>query len=382
MYNVIKQIVFLLLITTLTACSSFFDKDNTPEPSPLPQFKPSITPTRLWSSTHAGFGSGSEHLRIGPALGNKAIFIASTNGTVTSIDKTNGNKNWQVRTGIDISTSPGVGNNLVVVGSQQGEVLALSQQDGQKRWKVTLSGAILAKPAINQDKVLLKTVNGEIKALSAQDGHELWSFQQTEPNLILRGGSSPLILENSAIIGFANGNLIRLNLQNGQIIWTVLIATPTGAFAISRMVDIDADPILFEHQIYAATYQGKIASLDFRQGTIKWSYKISSYTGMAADTDAVYISDAKSNLWAFDAKTGSVKWRQTKLKARLITGPVLIGNYVVVGDQQGFLHWLDKRTGLFAAHDYIGAMSAAPLVQDNVLYTLTNSGYLVAYTLN
>ena len=149
------------------------------------------------------------------------------------------------------------------------------------------------------------------------------------------------------------------------------------------MIDVDADPVIFEHHLYAATYQGKIASFDWLSGNTLWSHDISSYTGMTADNNTVYISDAQGIIWAFNADSGLVNWRQTELNARIVTGPAVLGNYLVVGDAEGYLHWLGKNDGHLAARQRVGsAIYAAPVVENNVVYTLTNEGYLAAYTLN
>ena len=378
--QIIKNVLLIGSAFLLTSCG-FFEKDNTPEPKPLVHITPEIKPTRLWS-TQTGSGIGDEYAKMGPALTDTAVITASANGIVTSVNKATGNKNWQVNTGAHLSTSPGAGDGIVVVGGRKGEIIALSQADGRERFRTSIPGEILARPAIAKNIVIIKAVDGYIRALSATDGHELWSFQQVEPNLILSASSAPLIRDHNIVIGFANGNLAKFSLRDGQLLWRQPIAIPEGAFAIQRMIDIDADPILYDHQIFAATYQGRIASLDWTTGRVLWSHDISSYTGMVADANTVYIADTKGYVWAFNTDSGLVNWRQTDLEARIVTGPTAIGNYVVVGDAQGYIHWLNKRDGHFAAREYVGAMYSAPAVEDNVLYALNNSGKLVAYRLN
>jgi outer membrane protein assembly factor BamB len=175
-----------------------------------------------------------------------------------------------------------------------------------------------------------------------------------------------------------------LNIDDGQPLWQQSITIAQGAFAIQRMIDIDADPVLFEHHIYAATYQGNVASLTWSSGRTLWSRALSSYTGMAATNDTVYISDAKSNLWAFNAETGMTNWEQTKLYARMITGPAAIDRYLVVGDGEGYLHWLSKLDGHIAGRIATGsaAIYTAPLVANETVYVITSKGKLLAYTLS
>ena len=376
-----KYLLPVAAALSLTACSGLFDKDNTPAPSPLVVFKTEVNPTQLWS-VKAGDGSNSENLKMQPAMNHSAVFVSSANGYVTSINKSSGQRNWQVNTKLPLTSGPGVGDGVVVVGSRNGNIIALSETNGTQAWKSSVQGEIIANPVVNDGTVLIKDITGHVVGLSTNDGHRVWSVDQVEPGLILRGSSSPAVSGNSAFVGFANGNLLKLGMNNGQTYWIREMATPEGAFTIQRMIDIDADPVIYDHRIFAATYQGRISSLEWTTGSVNWTHDISSYTGMAADDNHIFISDAKGYLWSFNADSGVVNWRQTKLAARVLSGPATIGNYVVVGDAEGYLHWLNKTDGHFAGRVSAGSgISASPLVENRVLYALTKNGYLVAYKL-
>lgn len=375
---------FLIISFTLflTACSGFFDKDNTPPPAALTQYQPEIKPRLLWTAK-AGSGSRSEHIKLAPAINREAIYTSSTNGVVTSINRLNGQIKWQINTRLPITTGPGVGNDMVVVGTQKGQIAAFNQANGQLRWEKNIAGELLASPAIAQNVVVVKTMDGMVRGLSTDDGEQLWSYQLSEPTLVLRGASSPLVERDRVMVGFANGKLAKLSLKNGNPDWLQTITIPEGAFSIQRMTDIDADPIAYNQHIYTATFQGKIAALDWYSGRARWTHKISSYTGMSADENSVYISDANSHVWSFGADDGNINWHQNQLDARGITGPAVIGKYVVVGDSEGYLHWMNAETGRLVAREHIGsAVSASPIAKNGVLYALTNSGNLVAYSIS
>lgn len=377
----IKRLVLCLTAVSLTACTGLFDKDNTPTPTPLVPFTSEVKTHLLWSSKTSS-GGGKEYLKLNPALYGNSIYTAGAGGVVTSTNKQNGQTNWSVSTGLAITSGPGVGAGLVVVGTRDGAVLALDQFTGAIRWKTSIDGEALASPAVGNQAVFVKAIDGSIHALALNDGHQLWVYEHTEPNLILRGSSSPLLRDGSLFVGFANGNLAKMSTHNGQVFWMQPIAIPQGAFSIQRMIDIDADPVIDGHRVYAATYQGNIASLSWGSGETLWSHDISSYTGMAADPSHVFITDAKGDVWSFGANSGSVNWRQTQLTARNVSPPALLGNYVVVGDEEGYLHWLSKQDGHFVARDFVGnTIIAKPIVDNGVVYVLTNNGSLAAYTL-
>lgn len=378
--HILKNSLLLACACSLTACG-FFDKDNTPPPNPLVSFKPQVKPRLVWK-TSTGNGAGKEYLKLTPAMSDNAIFTSSTKGVVTSTAKNNGRTNWSANTGFMLSTGPGAGDGIVVIGSMHGNVIALSEATGNTKWSTSVNGELIANPAVGNGHVIVKSLDGTVTALSVNDGHKLWSFKQVEPDLVLRGASTPIVRDDHVIAGFANGNLASASLSSGQVNWVQQLAVPEGGFAIERMIDIDADPVIYGHRIFAATYQGNIASLDWRYGKQLWSHKISSYTGMTADDNAVYISDAKSHIWSFGADSGLVNWRQTELAERNVSGPASMGNYVVVGDAEGYVHWLDKRDGHFAAREYLGgAILAKPLMDGQTMYVLSSTGTLAAYQL-
>lgn len=380
--NFLKSSLLTASLLLLTACTGLFDTDNTPTPKPLTQYTPDIKPHLAWTAKPTS-GNGDERLKMSPGVGQAALFTASASGTVAATQKSNGQLLWKTELNKPITSGVGVGQGLVVVGSRHGHIVALSESTGQVLWTASFPNEIIAKPIIHQNKVIIKAIDGQLRALSTNDGHELWRFQQTEPSLVLHGSSSPLPMDQHLYIGFANGNLAKVGIQQGQFYWVQPMAEPSGAFAIQRMIDIDADPIAYRQHLYAATYQGRIASLDHTSGRVRWSHDISSYTGMTADENSVYITDATGYVWAFNANSGLVNWRQLDLEARILSGPASMGNYIVLGDKEGYLHWLNKRDGHLAAREFTGAaILASPIVENNTVYAQTANGSLVAYRLS
>jgi outer membrane protein assembly factor BamB len=381
-----KQLITKILTASLTtlllsACNGFFDQDNTPTPTPLTHFTPELKTKLKWYHS-VNFGVGSDYLKMIPAVTEKAIFTAGKDGTVTASNRNNGATLWHNNLEAALSAGPAVDNGLVFIGTRYGKVIALRQSDGGQVWETQVSSEILTPPTASNGIVLIKAIDGQLTALDEQNGHARWHYLQTEPALILRGGSVPQIIHNDIVVGFANGNLAKLTLQDGSLLWEQIIAIPEGSFAIQRMVDIDADPVVLNNRVYVATYQGKIAALDLTSGKVFWTHEISSFTGLTVDSQRVYVADATSHLWAFDTESGAVDWRQNLLEARNITGPATIDNYLVVADQEGFLHWMSKQDGHFVARNRVTGFGilATPVVSDGTVYLLTRDGHLAAYT--
>lgn len=381
---IINLATFSLISLSLSACNNLFEQDNTPAPSPLTKFTPETHIKEMWySSSNFGVGSGPDYIRLIPAVDDRMIVTAAKDGAITATNRLNGNRLWRTDTQMTLTAGPTIDSGYVFIGSQDGRITALRQSDGSQAWRAQLSSEVLAPAAAKNGYVIVKTLNGDVTALSEHDGHPLWHFQQTEPDLVLRGGSTPQISGRNTVVGFANGNLCKLSLRDGDVQWQQQVAIPEGSFAIQRMVDINSTPLIYDNRVYVATYQGKVAALDLATGRQVWTQDMSSYQGIAVDNSRVYVSDAHGGLWAFDRDSGRVDWKQSALRDRNITGPAVIGNDVVIADRLGYMHVLNKSDGRFIARTRVNRFGilAAPVVKDDTIYIVTKDGHLAAYTL-
>lgn len=380
--KIVKLISLTLAAIVLTACHPF-GTSNLETPSPLPTFTPTAQVQELWSES-VGNGTNSLGLRFAIGYSDGLLYTTDAGGDVQATDAKTGDKVWNVSVGEDVTSGASAGNGIVIVGTDMGHAIALDAKTGQQKWDADVGNQMLAPAQIANNIVILKTVADTLIALDASSGRQLWNFVNDAPTLILRLGSTPQIAGNNVYVGFASGRLSALGLQMGDILWQQQIALPRGANAVQQMVDIDADPVLQSDRLYTATYQGNIAALGLSDGRTIWSHSISTYTGLVADQSAVYVTDAKGYVWAFSASDGRVIWRQKKLRARVLTAPSLMANYIVVADAEGYLHWIDTQTGQFAARAMVAdneVISSQPLVVGNQVFVLTDAGHLKAYQL-
>jgi outer membrane protein assembly factor BamB len=371
-----KQILLFTIMIWLSGCGS--QKDNTEPPAPLVKLIPTLTLKQLW---RADAGSNKPHLKLAPAFHHGQLFIASSDGIVHSYDVNDGKQIWKQETKVPLSGGPGVGDGLVVVGSQKGDVIALSETDGIEQWRVTVTSEVLAKPRISEDVIVVRTVDGKLFGLDSQTGRRLWVYERIRiPLLSLRGISSPIVKNDMIIAGFDNGKIALLELHTGKVLWEVSIAVPRGRTQLERMIDIDADPILVDDIIYVTSYQGHTVAIDLIKGKLLWERKLSSYAGLGVDFDYLYLSDTKSHIWALNRDSGMDWWKQDKLQARNVTAPVNIGDYVVVGDMEGYLHWMRRDNGQFVARYRMGdtSITLPPLVIDDILVAYNSRGEIIA----
>jgi len=268
----------------------------------------------------------------------------------------------------------------VVVASRDGDIVALDAADGSLRWKSAVGSEVLAAPTVARNRVLLRAVDGSLRALDAETGIQSWFLEQNVPRLSVRGTSSPVMAEGMVLAGFDNGKFMAVSLNDGEVIWEVYLAQPSGRTELDRMVDVDGVFGVIGKDVYVSAVNGRTLSMAAESGRILWSRDIPSYSGLGLDWDTVYVAEEASHVVALSRSNGAQLWRQEALKRRTLTAPVPYGPTVVVGDFEGYLHWLSAATGEFVAReDAGGAILTAPIVVGEMIYVVTEDSSLRAY---
>ena len=355
--------------------------DNSDPPTPLVKIETPTEITELWSKS-IGKGSSKYFLRLTPAHIQSKVFVADISGNLEAIDATSGSSLWKNDADLTITGGPGASEKLTLIGSDEGDVLAYSSETGKLMWQAKVSSEILAAPQEAYDIVIVRTIDGKIFGLNANDGSRLWIYGRAVPTLTLRGTSNPVITGDVVIAGFDGGRLAAIELHTGKLIWETSVSLASGSSQLERMVDIDSDPVVIDNDIYVATFQGRLASVTLESGHISWTRDISSYAGLTSDGQNIYITDDQSHVWALDRASGNSVWKQKNLFARMVTAPATIGDLVVVGDLEGYLHWIDKNSGQLVARTRVSknAIIAPPVAVEDIVYAYSSDGILGAYT--
>lgn len=376
-----SKLLLLSLCVLVQGCNKIDDymlgKDNIPQPKDLKQINQKLTISKNWSSPVGSSHKTLTYLKLKPTIKDGVIYTADAGGMVQALHKKQGSIKWSTQLNHNIVSGPTVSEGVVAVGTSHFELIVLNQADGKELWKSTLSGELLSPPALSHGKIVAKTIDGKVYAFNAADGKPLWNVEHGSPSLVLKASSSPVVVDNLVLIGFADGKLDAMDLDTGRLVWQRSIAYASGASDVERLVDIDADPIIKNNVAYLASYQGYIGALSLDRGEFLWKKPASVYKNILIHANTLYVTDSNDVLWSYDSKSGNVNWKQTALKARGLTEPALVGNNVVVGDKSGYLHFVDLQTGeLIARSQLTGGIGAAPIVIGRNLYVLTNNGLL------
>jgi len=318
-----RLLLALGLAALLTAAGCSKDKDVEP-PAVLVKFPETLPVKRLWSE---GVGGGKKQivlrLGLGPAADNGLVFAASHKGEVLAVSAESGHHVWVKKLKMPISAGPGAGQGLVVLGTSKGVVVALDGATGRELWRTHVNSELLSAPAISEKILVMRSVDGRLHGFDVHNGKELWSVEQQVPRLSLRGTATPVIAKEVAISGFDNGKVMAVSLSSGDTVWDTALASPHGRTELDRLVDIDSAVRAVGDNVFAAGFQGRTAMLALDSGQIWWAHDMSSYRGLVADGDNLYVTQSDGIVVALRQRDGSELWRNQKMKLRRLSTPTL-----------------------------------------------------------
>ncbi len=351
--NVFRFCRYLVLLVTVLFISACADDDNVDQPTELEPFYSKYFLDITWHNS-TGEGAGDQYLFLYPLILKDIAVTTSRDGVLSIIGLKTGEFEQEIE--LDATISAGVGGNEAVwlLATRDAYVIAIDAKTRSERWRTRVPTEVLSKPIIYQDTVVIRTIDGKILSLNLDTGKIRWQYQRAIPDLTLRGTSEPVIARDKIFVGLADGRLIAISPENGEVVWDVALAIPAGRSEIQRLVDIDGDAQIYGRVLYAASFQGRIAAIDVDRGQFLWARDFSTHTGIILDDKTVFSSDENGNVWALDRMNGATIWKQEKLAYRKLTRPTIIGDYLAVGDFEGYVHLLSRYDGHFVARFQLG----------------------------
>lgn len=370
-----------VLLAGCSTISGWFDRgDEAAAPAKLTEFAATAAVTHLWS---AGVGDGEARTGTGsaPAIAGGRVFATGLDGGVRAFDLQTGAPAWHAPAkGLRLAAGPGAGEDLVVAGGLDGEVLALDAATGAERWRGKVTGEVTAPPAIGQGAVLVRSNDGRLTAFDAASGERRWFWSAQAPALKVRGADSPLLGPGYVFAGNDDGSVVALALQDGRVLWELPVAQQEGRSELERLADVDGTPVLDDTTLYASSYREQTVAIDAPSGRSLWQQDHGGAGRIGLGADKIVLADRDGIVWGMDKATGSAAWQQAGLARRNPGGVAVVGSHAVVGDFEGFLHWLQLSDGAFAARVDAGdAIRGAPRVADGIVVVQDVEGRVSAY---
>lgn len=353
-------------------------------------------PAKAWTARIAG-SSDRVRLAASPVIGGQMLFATDTEGTIHAFDKNTGARLWErAEQNMEKDLRPaafggGVSydNGIIYATNGVGDVKAMTAQTGESLWKVKPAGPLRGSPTIAFGQVFVMTQDNQIISLDARNGDLLWNESGSTTQSGVFGVAAPAAGQGTVIAGYSSGELSAYRYENGRILWADALARTNISTTVSSITDIDADPIIDSGRVYALGQGGRMAAYELVTGQRIWELNLAGISTPAIAGEWIFTLTDDARLLAIARSTGRVRWitqlqqfRDEKDREGPIfwVGPVLAGGNLWVASSRGEIWKVSTGEGsaqLFADIDQ--PVSLAPVVADNYLYVLDDSGTIHAW---
>ena len=314
---------------------TYFGNDFIELPTPLYDLKSNVDLEVIWQE-NIGKHDG-RNLDIFQT--DEFFYAATSDGTIKKLNIENGDTLWEKNLET-IITSGIIGDSNNIYFSSSDGFLWCIDSNGELIWKTLLEGEVNSLPLIYDSKIVVKLNSYKIVQLNTIDGSILWKYQAAIPPLTFKSEGKFTQSDNVIYLGLPGGKMIAIDGPTGGLVWESNISRAKGTTDIERANDITSHPIIDGTIIYGITTNGDISALERRSGKTIWTRPISSFYGMVSDGFNLFITHDTGSIYSINKEDGEIEWRQAALKYRKIQTGMIINDYVVFGDFDGYIHFL------------------------------------------
>ncbi len=354
----------------------------------------SDAPQRAWTAQIAG-GTNRARLAAPPVVHEGKLFVIDTESTISAFDATNGARLWSTslpvnkdgrasRFGGGVSTD----GTAVYATNGVGDVAALNSANGAINWTKKPGGPLRGAPTLSNGNVYVMSQDNQIYALRASDGEAQWNEAGPVGASGIFGVGAPAAAQGTVIAGYSTGELAAYRYENGRALWSDSLSRTAMSTSVSTLTDIDADPVIDRGRVFALGQGGRMASYELISGQRLWEINIAGITTPVISGDWVFALTSDAQMLAIQRATGKIRWvsklprykdEEDKKGAIIWRGPVLVNNRLIAVNSQGELWSVGTGDGTAALITNLDSpISVAPIVANNSLYILDDSGRITA----
>ncbi len=375
----IRLTIISVISILLVSCGG---KPLEPDPAPLYRIKSSVKLESIWRSEFSSGRSQSESafLNLLPILDEDQIVGASANGIVAAIDKHTGSVQWSIDVASNIIAGVGKADGVAAVVTEERKVIAIDSESGEVLWDRQIEQTVFAPPLVYSGLIILQTIDGDLLALDVSDGEIVWDALYDQPEFVVFGSPRPIGIGSIVLVGNATGRLFATDIATGLEAWQIYLAAEQSESALGSA---DTIPVIFGDKLFVADYTKAVVAYDLRVGDLFWEHRRSANRRLVVDSENIYGTDLDDTVFALSRDDGTLRWEQKELRYRSLNNIALVGEYLILGEDDGIVHILNTQTGEFAGRARLkgDVLFGGFLTDGNKLYITYRSGRVQGYEL-
>lgn len=290
-----------------------------------PQGAASTAATPLWHVEGHGWGR--------PAADASTVYFLTRDHEVEARDGLGGALRWRARTGESGPTTEGstvvLAGDVAITGDYN--VVAFDRRDGALRWRFTPTdgyapGMYLGEAA--GDLVFAGSPSGRLYAIDHRTGTARWSY------LVEDDGKTtvyePVSDGDAVVAGFTTftapnvGGVVLLDAASGRERWRTSFPRPAD---VSHDSGSAGGPVLLEDEVLAASAEGIVYAFDRRTGSVRWTLprwstaaptpadpRERDFRPLARAGQRLLVGSLSGDVIAYDLRDRAERWRYTSAR--------------------------------------------------------------------
>jgi outer membrane assembly lipoprotein YfgL len=361
--------VLVALLALLQACAS----SDKPKPMTL---EPAPALAKVKEQWRFNLGATASPLEA-HVVGTQ-VLLASSQGEIAALEAHSGKVVWRASLVQALSAGIGSDGDTAAVVTRENQLVVL--RDGNELWRQKMPSLTLTPPLVAGGRVFLQSADRTVSAFDASTGRKLWVQKRPGDALVL-GQAGVLMAVGDTLVSGQSGRLLGLNPQNGTTRWDAAVAVGRGVNEVERLVDMVSGVSRLNDNLCMRAFQSAVACVDTQLGRTLWTKTAAGSSGIAGNGTTIFGSEADGKVISWRRADGEKLWTSEKLRFRGLSSPVLFAGMVVVGDFEGFLHFLSVQNGslLSRAATDGSAIALAPVVADETLVAVTSRGVVIGF---
>jgi outer membrane protein assembly factor BamB len=350
---------------------------------------------RIWTASVTG-ANPRARLAASPVMSDGRLYVVDTTARVTAFDANSGAQIWSNALEVkDDGKSSRYGGGVsatatnVFATNGVGDVASLAADTGALVWKKRPAGPLRGAPTLSNGNLYVMTQDNQIYALRQSDGEPQWNEAGPVAASGIFGVGAPAAAQGTVIAGYSSGELAAYRYENGRSLWSDTLSRTAMSTSVSTLTDIDADPVIDRGRVFALGKGGRMASYELVSGQRIWEINIAGISTPVAVGEWVFVMTDEAKLLCVARSSGKVRWisklqrfKNEKKKKGPISwyGPILAGGRLIVANSHGAIWSVSPDEGAATeVFDVKNDVSLAPIVANNTLYILDDSGRISAF---
>ncbi len=215
--------------------------------------------------------SGNLPIGVGaPRIYDEIVYQGTLSGEMMAIDLETGRVLWKQNEKAALGAPVARFQDSIAYGSETGRLFVRHYLTGELKYAIDLSSPIESAPVFVSGRLIIYLRGHQIVNLDAETGKVIWSYKRAVPvTTTMQRTTKPLILDQKVIIGFADGFIGALSLQEGSLLWETKIVEN------AKFVDIDLNPVLAGNMIVSGSPSGNLMGVNPQTGAVAMNFGVS-----------------------------------------------------------------------------------------------------------